>query len=98
MTARLIDGKTLAQQVRERLAKESAELLGRTGIKPGLATILVGDDPASHLYVKNKQNLHRRPQASGQHDTSRVVGIDRENECRSENPRDSCAAPPPEAD
>lgn len=55
MSARLIDGKALAQQVRERLAKESAELLAKTGVKPGLSTILVGDDPASHLYVKNKQ-------------------------------------------
>ena len=55
MAARLIDGKALAQGVRERLAKESADLLARTGVKPGLATILVGDDPASHLYVKNKQ-------------------------------------------
>ena len=55
MAARLIDGKALAQQVRERLAKESADLLARTGVKPGLATILVGDDPASHLYVRNKQ-------------------------------------------
>ncbi len=55
MAARLIDGKALAQQVRERLAKESAELSALKGIKPGLATILVGDDPASHLYVKNKQ-------------------------------------------
>lgn len=55
MTARLIDGKALAQQVRDRLAKESAELLAKTGLKPGLATILVGEDPASHLYVKNKQ-------------------------------------------
>jgi methylenetetrahydrofolate dehydrogenase (NADP+)/methenyltetrahydrofolate cyclohydrolase len=55
VAARLIDGKVLAQQVRERLAKESADLLVKTGVKPGLATILVGDDPASHLYVKNKQ-------------------------------------------
>lgn len=55
MAARIIDGKALAHQVRERLAKESAELLAKTGIRPGLATILVGDDPASHLYVKNKQ-------------------------------------------
>jgi methylenetetrahydrofolate dehydrogenase (NADP+)/methenyltetrahydrofolate cyclohydrolase len=51
----LIDGKALAQQVRERLAKQSADLLAKTGVRPGLATILVGDDPASHLYVKNKQ-------------------------------------------
>ena len=55
MAAQLIDGKALAQQVRDRLAQESAELLAKKGIVPGLATILVGDDPASHVYVKNKQ-------------------------------------------
>ncbi|HSA62950.1 MAG TPA: bifunctional methylenetetrahydrofolate dehydrogenase/methenyltetrahydrofolate cyclohydrolase FolD [Nitrospiraceae bacterium] len=55
MAARLIDGKALAQQIRDRLAKESAELLAQKGIKPGLATILVGDDPASQVYVRNKQ-------------------------------------------
>ena len=55
MTARLIDGKALALQVREGLATESAAVLAKTGRKPGLATILVGDDPASHLYVKSKQ-------------------------------------------
>ena len=55
MAARLIDGKALALQVRERLATESAAVLVKTGMKPGLATILVGDDPASHLYVKSKQ-------------------------------------------
>jgi methylenetetrahydrofolate dehydrogenase (NADP+) / methenyltetrahydrofolate cyclohydrolase len=55
VAARLIDGKALAQQVRERLAKDSAALLAQTGVKPGLATILVGDDPASHLYVRSKQ-------------------------------------------
>ena len=55
MAAQLIDGKALAQQVRDQLARESAELLAQKGIKPGLATILVGDDPASQIYVKNKQ-------------------------------------------
>jgi methylenetetrahydrofolate dehydrogenase (NADP+)/methenyltetrahydrofolate cyclohydrolase len=55
VAARLIDGKALALQVRERLATESAVVLAKTGMKPGLATILVGDDPASHLYVKSKQ-------------------------------------------
>ena len=55
MAARLIDGKALALQVREGLALESAAVLAKTGMKPGLATILVGDDPASHLYVKSKQ-------------------------------------------
>ena len=55
VAARLIDGKALGLQVRERLAHESAAVLAKTGMKPGLATILVGDDPASHLYVKSKQ-------------------------------------------
>ncbi len=55
MAARIIDGRALAQQVRDGLAKESAAVLAKTGMKPGLATILVGDDPASHLYVKSKQ-------------------------------------------
>lgn len=84
MAARLIDGKTLAQQVRERLAKESAELLVRTGIKPGLATILVGDDPASHLYVKNKQKAsdaagiyiddHKLPASTSQAELLALIG------------------------
>lgn len=55
MAARLIDGKSLAQTIRERIAKEVAELHAKAGIRPGLATILVGEDPASQLYVKNKQ-------------------------------------------
>lgn len=55
VAARIIDGKALAQQVRDRLAIESAAVLAKTGVKPGLATILVGDDPASHQYVKSKQ-------------------------------------------
>ena len=55
MAAKLIDGKALAQSIRERIAKDVTELHARTGVRPGLAAILVGDDPASHLYVKNKQ-------------------------------------------
>src|SRR5438132_10925726 len=55
MPAHIIDGKALSQAVRDQIAKDAAALLARTGIKPGLAAILVGDDPASHLYVKNKQ-------------------------------------------
>jgi methylenetetrahydrofolate dehydrogenase (NADP+)/methenyltetrahydrofolate cyclohydrolase len=55
VAARLIDGKALAQSIRERIAKETAGLLARSGTRPGLATILVGDDPASSLYVRSKQ-------------------------------------------
>lgn len=55
VAARLIDGKTLAQTIRDRIAKDAAELHAKIGIRPGLATILIGEDPASNLYVKNKQ-------------------------------------------
>jgi methylenetetrahydrofolate dehydrogenase (NADP+) / methenyltetrahydrofolate cyclohydrolase len=55
VSARLIDGKALAQTIRERIAKDVAELQARSGVRPGLAAILVGEDPASKLYVKNKQ-------------------------------------------
>lgn len=55
MAAKIIDGKALAQTIRERIGKDVAELVAKTGVRPGLAAILVGDDPASKLYVKNKQ-------------------------------------------
>jgi len=50
----LIDGKALAKQVREEVAKEVETLKKERNIVPGLAVILVGDDPASHAYVKMK--------------------------------------------
>src|SRR5205823_5808059 len=55
MPAHIIVGKALSQEVRDQIAKDAAALLARTGIKPGPAAILVGDDPASNPYVKNKQ-------------------------------------------
>jgi len=55
MTARIIDGKAVAGRVRERVADEVAELTPRLGREPGLATVLTGDDPASHVYVRNKR-------------------------------------------
>lgn len=53
MTARIIDGKATAARERERIATEVAAL-GERGIVPGLAAVLVGDDPASHVYVRSK--------------------------------------------
>ncbi len=50
MTAQLIDGKALAARIREDLAKEVAQMQ----VEPNLAVIIVGDDPASHVYVRNK--------------------------------------------
>ncbi len=55
MSARVIDGKALASQVRERVAGDVAGLAERIGRRPGLATVLVGDDPASHVYVSSKR-------------------------------------------
>lgn len=49
----IIDGKKIAASIRAELAQEIARLKGR-GITPGLATILVGEDPASHVYVSSK--------------------------------------------
>ena len=51
MAAEIIDGKAVAARVRERVAREIEEL----GVRPGLATVLVGDDPASHVYVRMKR-------------------------------------------
>jgi len=53
MTAILIDGLALSQKIRAQLGQRAAELAA-TGRRPGLAVILVGDDPASAVYVRNK--------------------------------------------
>jgi methylenetetrahydrofolate dehydrogenase (NADP+)/methenyltetrahydrofolate cyclohydrolase len=55
MTATIIDGKSVAARVRADVARDVAELAERAGRPPGLATILVGDDPASEIYVRNKR-------------------------------------------
>ncbi|HEY7891815.1 MAG TPA: bifunctional methylenetetrahydrofolate dehydrogenase/methenyltetrahydrofolate cyclohydrolase FolD [Solirubrobacteraceae bacterium] len=55
MAAQIIDGKAIAARVREEVAREVAQLTERTGYKPGLATVLVGEDPASAVYVAGKQ-------------------------------------------
>jgi len=50
----IIDGKAFAQGLRERVKAEVATLASEHGLKPGLAVVLVGDDPASAVYVRNK--------------------------------------------
>ncbi len=50
----IIDGKAIAAKVREGVAKDVADLVAQHGLKPGLAVVLVGEDPASKVYVKNK--------------------------------------------
>jgi methylenetetrahydrofolate dehydrogenase (NADP+)/methenyltetrahydrofolate cyclohydrolase len=54
MTAIIIDGKASAAQLREKIAAEAARLKSAHGLVPGLATVLVGSDPASEVYVRNK--------------------------------------------
>ena len=75
--ADIIDGKAFALGLRERIGREVAELQAAEGITPGLAVVLVGDDPASQVYVRNKNKStleagmnsweHRMP-ATASHD------------------------------
>ena len=52
--AQIISGKEVALKVRERIKNEVEELFAKTGKRPGLAVIIVGEDPASQVYVRNK--------------------------------------------
>ena len=54
MTAALIDGKGFAAGLRERIAAAVPDFVAKAGRKPGLAVVLVGEDPASQVYVRNK--------------------------------------------
>jgi len=55
MTAKVIDGKAIADQIRAEVAASVAERVNAGRSKPGLATVLVGENPASQVYVRNKQ-------------------------------------------
>jgi len=84
MSARIIDGKAAAAGIRARVAALSAEFKGRTGRAPGLATVLVGDDPASAVYVRSKGKAtaeagmagfaHRLPAAAPEAELLALVG------------------------
>jgi len=88
--AELIDGKTVARDIKEELKKEVVELRAQ-GVTPGLAAVLVGDDPASHTYVNSKvkacekigiySEVIRRPAEISQEE---LVGIVRELNNRNE--------------
>ncbi len=55
MTAKILDGKALAEEIRGEVATGVAEMQQKHGVTPGLAAVLVGDDPASAIYVRNKR-------------------------------------------
>ncbi|HET9161358.1 MAG TPA: tetrahydrofolate dehydrogenase/cyclohydrolase catalytic domain-containing protein, partial [Caulobacteraceae bacterium] len=81
--ARIIDGKAFAAGLRERVAAEVADLKAERGLQPGLAVVLVGEDAASQVYVRNKgqQTLeagmhsvtHRLPEETSQEELLALV-------------------------
>jgi methylenetetrahydrofolate dehydrogenase (NADP+) / methenyltetrahydrofolate cyclohydrolase len=82
MTARLLDGKALAEEIRAEIAAEAAKFTRTTRVKPCLAAVLTGDNPASEVYVRNKQvacekagfesQLHRLPTTTT---TAELLGL-----------------------
>src|ERR687894_1254131 len=83
MAASVIDGKGIAQQVREEVRADVAAWVEAGNRRPGLATVLVGDDPASAVYVGGKQRAsaevgiagfdHRLPQDAAHEDVERLL-------------------------
>lgn len=83
MNAKVIDGKRIAEQTREQVALAAREFRAQTGIVPHLAAVLVGNDPASEVYVRNKEKacekaglastLHRLPASTSQQELLDLV-------------------------
>jgi methylenetetrahydrofolate dehydrogenase (NADP+)/methenyltetrahydrofolate cyclohydrolase len=84
LPARIIDGKAVAAEVRKRVAADVTAFKDETGRVPTLATVLVGEDPASQIYVRNKhqacaeagmKSVHRElPASTTQNELLEVVG------------------------
>ncbi|HTR89978.1 MAG TPA: bifunctional methylenetetrahydrofolate dehydrogenase/methenyltetrahydrofolate cyclohydrolase FolD [Solirubrobacteraceae bacterium] len=83
MAARIIDGKAIAARVREEVARDVSDMRAAHGITPGLATVLVGEDPASAVYVGGKQRAcrevgmaafdHRLPAQASHEEVARLL-------------------------
>src|SRR6266567_980424 len=73
MTARIIDGKVIAAELRARVASEVARVRRDHRLTPGLAVVLVGNDPASEVYVRSK---HKQTQAAGMASFEHVLPAD----------------------
>ena len=83
MAAEIIDGKAIAQQVRDEVRADVAAWVEAGNRAPGLATVLVGDDPASAVYVGGKQRAsaevgiegfdHRLPQDVSHEEVERII-------------------------
>ncbi|MDP3243119.1 MAG: tetrahydrofolate dehydrogenase/cyclohydrolase catalytic domain-containing protein, partial [Reyranella sp.] len=82
--AKLIDGKAFAGGLRQRVGAEVADFVAKGGPKPGLATVLVGDDPASQVYIRSKGRLavelgmasfdHQLPEDTTQAELLELIG------------------------
>ena len=68
--AQIIDGKAIAESVRDEITRRAAALLKESGKRPGLAVVLVGEDPASQVYVRNKD---RAAEACGFHSVKHTL-------------------------
>jgi methylenetetrahydrofolate dehydrogenase (NADP+)/methenyltetrahydrofolate cyclohydrolase len=73
MTARIIDGKLIAAELRARVADEVKRVQREHGLTPGLAVVLVGSDPASQVYVRSK---HKQTQGAGMASFDHVLPVD----------------------
>jgi methylenetetrahydrofolate dehydrogenase (NADP+)/methenyltetrahydrofolate cyclohydrolase len=71
--AKRIDGKAKAAELAESITRDTAALLDEHGIKPGLAVIIIGEDPASQVYVRNKK---RTAEACGFHSVQHTLAED----------------------
>lgn len=84
MAATIIDGKTIAANLRKNIAAEVARLNTKHGLKPGLAVVLVGQNPASEVYVRSKSKAvveagmvpidHKLPETASEKDLLALIG------------------------
>lgn len=82
--AQIIDGRAIAESVRDEITRRAAKLLEESGKRPGLAVVLVGEDPASQVYVRNKDRAaeacgfhsvkHTLPDTTSEEDLLALVG------------------------
>jgi len=72
-TAKRIDGKAKAEALAESITRQTSELVEKHGIRPGLAVVIIGEDPASQVYVRNKK---RRAEACGFHSVQHTLAAD----------------------
>ncbi len=83
MAAKIIDGKLIAKSIREEIKKKTEELIRQHGIQPGLAAVIVGDNPASRVYVNSKRKAcaevgiyseeHALPKEMAQEDLLKLI-------------------------